>query len=185
MITRFRIGTVFTVIAALLSATLATAEKPKITSQDDIPRFEYDLDVKATDILTDPEAYQALAGRVQADLEKLISENDIEDRSTLQGILSTLMLIDLQNGDHDAALERLAMVRDLEAKPANKLTTGVLMESVIAARSKDYATDEAYRAAFAKIYAEKINALPYEVVGDNIKGAKGSAEIVTDSLLIG
>lgn len=185
MITRFRIGTAVAVIAILLSATFVAAEKPKITSQDDIPRFEYDLDVKATDILTDPVAYQALADRVQADLEKLIDENDIEDRSTLQGILSTLMLIDLQKGDHDAALARLALVRDLEAKPANKLTTGVLMESVIAARAKDYASDDAYRAAFAEIYAEKINALPYEVVGDNIKSAKGSAEIVTDALLIG
>lgn len=185
MITRFRIGTAFAVIVTLFSATLGVAQKPKITSQDQLPRFEYDLDVKATDILTDPVAYQALADRVQVDLEKLIDENDIEDRSTLQGILSTLMLIDLQKGQHESALERLAMVRELEAKPANKLTTGVLMESVIAARSKDYASDEAYRAAFAEIYAEKINALPYTVVGDNIKSAKGSAEIVTDSLLIG
>ena len=185
MITRFRIGTAFAVIVTLFSATLGVAQKPKITSQDQLPRFEYDLDVKATDILTDPVAYQALADRVQVDLEKLIDENDIKDRSTLQGILSTLMLIDLQKGQHESALERLAMVRELEAKPANKLTTGVLMESVIAARSKDYASDEAYRAAFAEIYAEKINALPYTVVGDNIKSAKGSAEIVTDSLLIG
>lgn len=185
MITRFRIVTAFAVIVTLFSATLGVAQKPKITSQDQLPRFEYDLDVKATDILTDPVAYQALADRVQVDLEKLIDENDIEDRSTLQGILSTLMLIDLQKGQHESALERLAMVRELEAKPANKLTTGVLMESVIAARSKDYASDEAYRAAFAEIYAEKINALPYTVVGDNIKSAKGSAEIVTDSLLIG
>ncbi|MDA8528099.1 S8 family serine peptidase, partial [Opitutaceae bacterium] len=185
MITRFRTGTAFAVIVTLFSATLGVAQKPKITSQDQLPRFEYDLDVKATDILTDPVAYQALADRVQVDLEKLIDENDIEDRSTLQGILSTLMLIDLQKGQHESALERLAMVRELEAKPANKLTTGVLMESVIAARSKDYASDEAYRAAFAEIYAEKINALPYTVVGDNIKSAKGSAEIVTDSLLIG
>ena len=185
MITRFRIGTAFAVIATLLTATFVAAEKPKITSQDDIPRFEYDLDVKATDILTDPVAYQALADRVQVDLEKLIDENDIQDRSTLQGILSTLMLIDLQKGDHESALKRLGMVRDLEAKPANKLTTGILMESVIAARAKDYASDDAYRAAFAEIYAEKIDALPYEIVGDNIKSAKGSAEIVTDALLIG
>ena len=185
MITRFRIGTAFAVIATLLTATFVAAEKPKITSQDDIPRFEYDLDVKATDILTDPVAYQALADRVQVDLEKLIDENDIQDRSTLQGILSTLMLIDLQKGDHESALKRLGMIRDLEAKPANKLTTGILMESVIAARAKDYASDDAYRAAFAEIYAEKIDALPYEIVGDNIKSAKGSAEIVTDALLIG
>ncbi len=163
MISLFRPAVALAACIVCVSAGLVAAEKPKITSQDDIPRFEYDLDVKATDILTDPVAYQNLADRVQLDLEKLIDENDIEDRSTLQGILSTLMLIDLQKGEHASALKRLAMVRELEAKPANKLTTRVLMESVIAARAKDYATDDAYRAAFAKIYAEKINALPERV----------------------
>lgn len=169
----------------LLGAALVSAEKPKITSQDQLPRFEYPLEGKAVDILTDPEAYAALAMKVKADLETLIEENDIEDATTLQGILSTLMVIDVQAGDHDAALERLAAIRELERKPANKLTTGLLTESVIEARSKDYATDEAYRKAFAEAYAKRINALPYEVVGDNIKGAKGSAEIVTEQLLIG
>ncbi|GAB5559389.1 MAG: hypothetical protein SynsKO_10360 [Synoicihabitans sp.] len=181
----FRSIAVVAACFAGLSATVVSAQKKKITSQDDIPRFEYKLDVKATEILTNAEAYQDLAQRVATDLENLIEENDIEDRTTLQGILSTLMLIDLQNGDHAAALERLALVRELEEKPANRLTTGVLMESVIAARAKDYASDEAYRKAFAEIYAEKINALPYEIVGDNIKSAKGSAEIVTEPLIVG
>lgn len=185
MLNRLRLSTALSAAVALLGATLVSAEKPKITSQDQLPRFEYQLEGKATDVLVDDDAYHTLADQVAADLEKLITENDIEDATTLQGILSTLMNIDFEKGNYDAALARLQQIRDLEAKPANKLTTGVLLSSVIETRRKDYASDDAYRAAFAEIYAEKINALPYEIVGDNIKGAKGSAEIVTEALLMG
>ncbi len=185
MLNRLRLSSALAVGLALLGATLVFAEKPKITSQDQLPRFEYPLDGKATDILMDADAYHALADRVAADLESLIAENDIEDATTLQGILSTLMNIDFQRRDYDRALQRLEQIRELEAKPANRLTTGVLLSSVIETRRKDYASDEAYRAAFAEIYAEKINTLPYEIVGDNIKGSKGSAEIVTEALLLG
>jgi len=185
MLNRPRLLPALGAVITLLGATLVSAEKPKITSQDQLPRFEYALEGKATDILIDAAAYQDLANRVAADLEKLIAENDIEDASTLQGILGTLMNIAFQNGDYDAALQRLEQIRELEAKPANKLTTGQLLASVIEARQKDYASDDAYRAAFAEIYATKINALPYEIVGDNIKSSKGSAEIVTKALLMG
>lgn len=185
MITRFRSFLSLGTAVALLSASVVSAEKPKITSQDQLPRFEYELDVKAVDILMDPEAYSDLAARVKADLETLIEENDIEDATTLQGIIGTLMSIDFQNGDYDSARERLALMRELERKPANQLTMGLLLESVMDARAKDYASDEAYRKAFTEAYAERINALPFEIAGDNIKSAKGSAEIVTEQLLIG
>ncbi len=185
MLTRLRSLNLLSAVAVLLGVSVALAEKPKITSQDQLPRFEYELDVKATDILTDPVAYTDLAVRVKADLENLIEEYDIEDATTLQGIIGTLMSIEFQAGEFDAARERLAVMRELERKPANELTMGVLMESVIEARSKDYASDEAYRKAFAEAYAKRIDALPFEIVGDNIKSSKGSAEIVTDQLLIG
>lgn len=161
------------------------AEKPKITSQDQLPRFEYALTGKAADILTDAPAYEALAAKVRKDLEGLLDQYAIEDRTTLQGILTTLMSLDFEAGNDAAALERLAKIRELEAKPANKLTTGVLLESVISARRSHAAMDDAFRAAFAKTYAEKVNALPYEVVADNLKQAKASAEIVSRALLLG
>lgn len=174
------------VVCVLLGVSVGlAAERPKISSQDQFPRFEYPLEVKATAVLTNESAYLKLAAAVRADLEKLLADYDIEDRATRQGILSTLMLMDMQAGDDETALNRLAVVRELEAKPAAKLTTGVLMESVIDARELNTASEEEYRAAFAEIYAEKINALPYEIVGDNIKRSKASAEIVTEAFIVG
>ncbi len=174
------------VVAALnMGLGLPAAEKPKITSQDQLPRFEYPLTGKATDVLTDDKVYAELAARVRADLEGLLDRYDIEDRTTLQGVLSTLMSMDFLAGEHDAALEKLARIRELEAKPANKLTAGVLLESVIAARRMQAEPEEAFRAAFARAYAERINALPFEIVADNLKKAKASAEIVSQALLLG
>ncbi|MBE2216325.1 MAG: S8 family serine peptidase [Opitutaceae bacterium] len=172
-------------VAAVVSCGLAAADKPKITSQDQLPRFEYPLGGKATAVVTDAAAYAALAARVRADLENLLATYDIEDRTTLQGIQSTLMGIDFLAGDTDAALKRLAIVRDLEAKPANKLTTGVLLESVIAARRVSSSEDAAFRKAFSQEYAKRIGALPFAIVGDNLKQAKAGAEIVSPALILG
>lgn len=164
---------------------LLAADKPKITSQDQLPRFEYELKAKATDVLTNEQVYDTLAAKVRKDLQGLLDNYDIEDPTTLQGILGTLMVIDFQAGDYDAALARIAKIRQLEPKPANKLTSGILLESVIDARRQETANEQAYHAAFAKTYAARIDALPYDVVGDNLKQAKASAEIISQALLIG
>ncbi|HEX2100254.1 MAG TPA: S8 family serine peptidase, partial [Candidatus Synoicihabitans sp.] len=84
------------------------------------------------------------------------------------------------------ARERIATIRSLDEKPAAKLTSGLLAESYITAReSGEFATEEAFRAAFARIYAEKLAALPWEVVGDVIKQAKAGAEITSAALVLG
>ncbi len=173
----------FTVLVLLTGA--AIAQRTPITSQDQLPRFEYTVDRPVVDYLTDEAAYQTLATQVRRDLEGLLDQYEIQDRTTLQGVLSTLMVMDYKDGDTAAALAKLALIRDLEAKPAAKLTTGMLLESVIEAQRIDYASPQNYAAAFARIYAGKVDALPYEVVGDSLKSAKASAEIVTAPLLIG
>lgn len=172
-------------LPALAGESLAAA-KPRITSQDQLPRFSYDFTGRVTDVVTNDEIYATLAPAVRADLEGLLNDYEIADRTTLQDVLLTLMSMDLQRGDFAAARARLATVREMEEKPAGKLTTGLLAESYMEAReSGDYATDEAFRSAFAKIYAAKLAALPWAIVADNLKSARASAEIVTEALVIG
>jgi subtilisin family serine protease len=173
------------VLAVGCASGLRAADKPKITSQDQLPRFVYPIAGKATDVLTNDQTYAALAAQVRKDLEGLLEHYDIEDPTTLQGIEGTLMQMDFQDGKYAAAAKDLAIIRQLERKPANRLTTGVLLESVIEARQQDYASDPAFRTAFAGIYARRIKALPYDIAGDNLKSAKAGAEIVTPALLLG
>ncbi len=173
-------------LAGVLAALPLRAEKPRITSQDQLPRFSYPLTGKVTDVVTSDAAYQQLAPAVRADLEKLLSDYDIADRTTLQSILLTLVAMDVGEGHYDAALNRIAQARALEEKPSAKLTIGLLAEAYIAARrSGDYATDAAFHAAFARIYADKLAALPWEVVAENLKSAKAGAEITSAALITG
>ncbi|MBL9207209.1 MAG: S8 family serine peptidase [Opitutaceae bacterium] len=173
-------------LALGLASTLLAADKPKITSQDQLPRFSYPLKGKVTDVVTSDAAYEPLAAAVRADLEKLLATYDIADRTTLQEILNTLMLLDLQAGRYDSAMERLTTIRSLEEKPANKLTAGLLIESYMTARrSGDFSSEAAFRAAFQKIYAAKLAGLPWDLVAENIKGAKAGAEVASEALMLG
>jgi hypothetical protein len=175
----------FSLLFALLLAP-ALAQKPKITSQDQIPRFSYPYTGKVTDVLTSEAAYEKLAAAVRADVEKLLADYDIEDRSTLQDLLGTLLALDVQAGRYAMALERIARIRALDEKPAAKLTGGLLTESIILTRQGgEYANEGLFRAAFQKTYAQKLAALPWAVVGDVIKQTKGSAEIMTEALVLG
>lgn len=173
-------------LAWVLLAATGLAQKPKITSQDQLPRYNYPFTGKVTEVLTNDAVYEKLAAAVRADLEQLLHDYDIEDRSTLQDILGTFLALDVQAGRQAAALERIATIRNLDEKPAAKLTGGLLSESIILTRQKgEFADEAAFRAAFKKTYAEKLAALPWAVVGDVIKQTKGNAEIMTEALVLG
>jgi len=173
-------------IGALALACTGLAEKPKITSQDQLPRFNYEFKGDVASLLSSDEDYAKLAGQVRADLEKLLADYDIEDRTTVQNIHGDLLSLDLLEGNFDGALKHIAIMRELEQKPASKLIIGVLASAYIEARrATEYPDEAAFRAAFKKTYEAKINALPWEIVGENLKQSKGSAEIVTDALVVG
>lgn len=172
-------------LCGLLPA-LALAEKIVVTSQDQLPRFEYPAPSPVTRVLTEAAEFEKLATAVRANLETLQRDYAIADRTTLQNIQSTLLSLDFAAGDYDSALARLAAIRELEEKPGLKLTAGLLSESIITTRrSGDFATEDAFRAKFAEIYAAKLAALPHELVADILKSSKGSAEIFTEALLLG
>jgi subtilisin family serine protease len=163
-----------------------TAAKPRITSQDQLPRFSYPLTGKVTAVVTSDAAYEPLAAAVRKDLEGLLANYDIADKTTLKEILGILMMIDLHAGRYDAVLERIRTIRDLEDKPASRLTSGLLAETyVLTRRSGEHANEAAFRAAFAKRYAEKVAGLPWETVGDNLKQAKAGAEVSSEALILG
>ena len=176
----------FALVAACIATVSALADKPRITSQDQLPRYNYPFTGKVTDVVTSEEAYVKLAAAVRADLEKLLADYDIADRATLQGVLGVLLSMDVHEGRYDAALQKIAQMRALEEKPAGKLTVGLLAESYVRTRQAgDFATPEAFQAAFADTYAKQLAALPWDVVAENIKGAKAGAEIGTPALLLG
>ena len=177
------LGLVCTVGAVSLRAA---AEKPRITSQDQLPRYSYPLTVKVTAVLTSDAAYAPLAEAVRVDLEKLLASYDIADRATLREVVGTLLSLDVHAGRYDAALKRIAQLRELEEKSAAKLMTGLMAEVYIETRrSGEHASEAAFRSSFQQAYARRLATLPWDVVADMVRSAKGSAEIATEALVLG
>ena len=179
------------VIAALLCALVHPAfaqAKKKVSKAGDLPRLTYTLEGTATELITDATKFEPFAAKVRGDIEKILAEYDIADKTTLKDFKGTLLSLELLAGHDEAALALIREMRELEDKPAAKLLTGLSVEARIAARKATGAKqpdDAALREAFQKGYAAKLSALPWEVVQADLKQAKGRLEIASANFFLG
>lgn len=184
---RLPVSAVFAFAAALAASGPVLAQpKQRIDKAADLPRFEYRIDGKVEDLLADPAKFNAFAAQVRRDTQSVLDRYDIADKATERGLLSTLLQVDWLEGKHDDAMAKLARIRALEDKPADKFTSGMLLRAIDGARRATGAsTGDAFRAEVARRLAEELKAMPYATVENNVKGAKTSAEIVSEALILG
>jgi subtilisin family serine protease len=161
-------------------------KKIKVESLDDIPRVVYAIEGSASELLMSDE-FPAFAARVRADVEGLLEEYDIQDPTTLQTLYGIQRRLDFLEGDYDGALGWMEKSLALEDKEANRLTAGLYLRAWVAAREAVGAggDDEAFRAAFAEQLRGAVEALPWEVVQENIEQSKGRAEYLSENLILG
>ncbi len=175
------------VYALILSLNIAFAQdKIVVESADDLPRLSYATEFVPSEAVLDKDAVLELALPYKKDIEEILETYDIQDKATLKGYLGTLRDIALIQGDYDTALEYTLEVRELQEKPADKLTSGLSSEVLInlMQAGKELGTD-AFAEAFVAAYAEKIDPLPWDVVQDNIERSKGSMEMFGQNLIVG
>ncbi len=164
----------------------ATTTKIKVESLDDLPRMVYPIEGSASELVVSDD-FMAFAARVRAEQERLLDDYDIQDETTLQSIYGTMRRIDFLDGEYEAALAWLDKSLALEDKEAARLTAGITMKAWVAARDEvDPNTDpEAFSATFSRNLTEMVEAMPWEVVQDNLEGAKGYAEYISQNLMLG
>ncbi len=180
-------------IAALVFASMANSfaqspAKKVVKTENDLPRFNYPIAGTATELLNSDDAtFKVFAGKVRADVDSVLNDYDIQDRGTLRSLLGVRLTLQLLAGDQDkAALETMATIRDLEDKPDAKLLSGLRATAMIEAHAASGQTSgPAFEQAFAKSYAARLQALPWAIVGNRIKEAKSSAELVSPALVLG
>jgi subtilisin family serine protease len=178
--------TLVALVAVALMASTASAGKQKITKQDDLPRHTYTVTKSATETVQSRDEILRLAREIRANLESDLETYDIQDKTTLQGIHQMLMTIDMLEDKWDEALARVATVRELEDKEALRATSGLGIESRIAAIRATGSTDPAvYGDAFRAEYAKRVNALDWDLVADVLQGNKAQMEMVSEALLLG
>jgi len=79
-------------------------------------------------------------------------------------------------------------LRDLEDKPALKLTTGFMAEVRLDVEDQTKQTnlsDPAFQQAYQKELTARANALPWDIVQDELKQMKGGFEMVSRNLILG
>lgn len=172
-------------ISPSAASPLIQNEKKIITSADQLPRRTYAIGKLPSELLTAPKGeVQPVLDKLDADLAHDLDTLDIRDRAARAGMLNARAQIAIHRGDYKAAQAFIRQVRSEQEKAAEKLTSGVAFESILAARIKGGSLDEqrlGYRASIAAAYG----AMPWDVVGDNLKQAKGGLEILSKDVAIG
>lgn len=170
--------------AAVLFAAAAPgalAAKTPITKLSDLPPHSYTLAKKPSELVQDRAAVAELAARVEVDLKADLEKYDIQDATALRRFYGTLLTIAMLKGDAAASRELVKTVRELQEKPAQKMTSGLLAEAILASRESAGDKNTVVRETLQKSLA----ALPYQEVQEILKQSKASFEIMSPSLMLG
>ncbi len=172
---------------AVAPAAPTAPAKIAIKSLDDLPAHSYPLQGTVTELLDDPAALSALEEAYRRDLESDLATYDITDEATLKAKYGRLVTLDMLDGNESEALANLDKIKALEDKESSRLMNGLSLRSMIEAHEATGpdATPAAYQDAFRRALTARVEALPWDVVQDQVKSSKGRAEFMTKNLLMG
>jgi subtilisin family serine protease len=165
-------------------ANMDAPERPVIERKDDLPRHSYQLSIPVVELYQphNKTVLLQLATKLRADVERDLASYDIRDATTLQGFYGDLASVAVLEGRWQDYLDLLDQRRALETKEANRLTMALVGEAF--ARAEIAGAEDVHQ--FVGNYLQqRLAALPYELVQDNLKRTKGSSEILSRALVLG
>ncbi len=177
-----------TVLVLSLALTLPAmaADKQRIDKEADIPRFSYTIAEPLETVVRDKAVFAKVTEKMRADMESVLAQYDIADKASQRQYMGTLMLLDFLAGNYDAALARSETVRAAEEKPADKLLSGLRLRAMVAAAKQTGGINTpAYFEAVAKAIRSELDGMPYEVIANDVKGFKASAETLGEGRVMG
>lgn len=173
-------------LALVPALSFAQAPKQKITRAADLPKFQYSIHGTLEDLVKSDEAFRPFAAELRKNVESVLRDYDIEDKSATRSLLNVLVSLDLLEGKDASARQRLAQMKELEEKPSARALSGLIPNAILDARSQvPDRQSPAYRHAVYTAIKRSLDSLPYDLVQNDVKRQKASAEITTEALLIG
>lgn len=144
----------------LATSTPVAAQKIKITRADELPRRTIDLPGNVKDIYNNDALVRKIADQIYTNAEDDLSKYDIEDKSTLSGYYSVLMMIDFNRRDFDKVLEKTVLVKGLQDKEEDRATLGLFTTAFIQAfkQTNSTSTDE-FKQAYKVALTNSLNAV--------------------------
>jgi subtilisin family serine protease len=173
--------------AIAFSTSLALAQdKKRVDKAADLPRYTYKIDGSLEDIVRDDAKFAAFARDYRRDVDTTLAQYDIQDKATLRQLLGSLAQLDYLEGKNSDALQKLARIRELQEKPADKLLSGLQMRAFIGAQQQTGGRNSpAYQQDVGKRISTELEPLPFEVVQNDVREYKASAEIASEALALG
>lgn len=169
-----------------LSLPILAADKQRIDKEADIPRFSYPITDPLENVVRDKASFERVIQPVRADMESVLAKYDIADKSSQRQFLSDLAQLDFLSGSYDAALAGAEAVRALEEKPADKLLSGLRVRAMVAAAKQTGGVNTTgYFEAVAKTLRKELDALPFEVIANDIRRYKAGAELIGEGRILG
>ncbi len=180
----WRRATVALVLA--LSTSAWAADKQRIEKEADIPRFSYRIAEPLERVVRDKSTFKRVIQPVRSDMESVLQRFEIADKSSQRQFLNSLVQLDFLAGNYDAALAGADAVRALEEKPADKLLSGLRLRAMVAAaKQSGQINTPAYFELVAKNIRQQLDAMPFEVIANDVKSYKASAEMIGEGRILG
>ncbi len=178
------VATAPTPSAAQAEPSAATPKK-RITRADELPRRLYALPKLPSELLDVPLAeLKPLADAIDRDVAADLAAFDITDRTTLEGMVQARLIVAALRGDFAQVQAHSAQLRRLADKPAAQQTNGVIAETIARARAAGGDLD-AQRARVRADLAQRYGAMPWNVVGSDLKQTRSQYETLNPALARG
>ena len=175
-----------TSLSLMAPASAVAADLKRIDKAADLPTFSYAITDSLEKVVRDQATFVRVTQAIRADAESTLARYDIADKSAVQNLRAVLMQLDFLAGNYAAALAGAETIRALEDKPALKFLSGMRLRAMVsAAQSTGSVNSPAYVAAVAAALRQELKSLPFEVVGNEIREFKASAELISESLILG
>ena len=176
-------------IAQAPTGTPGTTRKI-VATEADLPRFNYPVDGDVEHMLNMPEQqFSAFAGQLRSDIDNTLRAYDIQDHAAHISLLKGRLYLQMLAGENQAALETIQQMRALEDKPVAKLISLLSEEAIVRARLSAPAASAApvagCPAGYRDAYEKSVQALPWPVVGDELKQRKSFAGMMSKPFYAG
>ncbi|MEO0549662.1 MAG: S8 family serine peptidase [Pseudomonadota bacterium] len=174
-----------TTVETAAPETTGTDGKILVTSEADLPRTEFTLTKKPSEIvLGDGPEFDALVTEFDAAVTDLLENYDIQDPTTKRGIIGQKRVILSSRQDWQAVLDTTPLMRDLSTKPAERAMTGLIGDAFArAAIETGETTGDAFTATYKSEIETALANLDVDLVRDELQSLRGQMQLVNAQLL--
>ncbi len=169
-------------ILAFPPSTASAAAKKQITRAADLPPLSFHGPRNPDELAASPEAFAPLAAAVRTHVEGVLRGYEIEDKTTLKNLHTTLAHLALLDGRDDDVLEHVSAARRMEEKSEERLLGITFYSEAIAWARKDAGrgSGEFFLHALRSHVSQNLNQLPWEAVRQAVARDRALLDLTTE-----